>query len=72
MDAFITALIITAFIMMGSTLFVMIWEMIDNKRSVRLEEETYQQVITFLDNEEKTNIETLINMATLSYLNKGE
>ena len=71
MDAFITALIITAFIMMASTLFVMIWEMIDNKRSVRLEEETYQQVITFLDNEEKTNIETLINMATLSYL-KGK
>ena len=64
--------------MMGSALYVLIWDILDNQKQkypkhlVYLEEETYQQVVTFLDNEEKTNIETLINMATLSYLNKGE
>ena len=68
MEQVFTAVTISVFIMMGCALFVLIWEMIDNKRSVILDEEVHQQVITFLNNEDKTSITTLVNEATLNYI----
>ena len=68
MEQVFTAVTISVFMMMGSALFVLIWEMIDNKRSVILDEEVHQQVITFLNNEDKTSITTLVNEATLNYI----
>ena len=68
MEQVFTAVTISVFIMMGCALFVLIWEMIDNKRSVILDEEVHQEVITFLDSEDKTSITTLVNEATLNYI----
>ena len=72
MNTIFTAVTISVFIMMGCTLFVLIWEMIDNKRSVVLEKEIYQQVITFLGKEDKLGVSAIINEATLNYLERGD
>ena len=72
MEQFFIAVTISVFIMMGCTLFVLFWEMIDNKRSVILDKEVHQQVINFLGREDKTNINLLINEATLNHINSKE
>ena len=70
MNTFLTAVAFVIVILMASALYVLIWDILDKKHLVNLEEEVYQQVITFLNNEDKSNITTLINEATLN-LSKG-
>ena len=62
MDALITALTITAFIMMGSTLFVMIWEMLDNKKPINIKEETIDRVKEYLATDDKSKIEEFVDL----------
>ena len=72
MEQVFTAVTISVFMMMGSALFVLIWEMLDKqpKHLVNLEEEVYQEVIIFLGSDDKNNIARLINDAVLNYMRK--
>jgi len=73
MEQVFTAVTISVFMMMGSALFVLIWEMLDNKQPkhlINLEEEVYQEVIIFLGSDDKNNIARLINDAVLNYMRK--
>ena len=72
MEQVFTAVTISVFIMMGSALFVLIWEMLDKqpKHLINLEEEVYQEVIIFLGSDDKNNIARLINDAVLNYMRK--
>ena len=70
MEQVFTAVTISVFMMMGSALFVLIWEMLDKqpKHLINLEEEVYQEVIIFLGSDDKNNIARLINDAVLNYI----
>ena len=73
MEQVLTAVTISVFMMMGSALYVLIWDVLDNKQPkhlINLREDVYQQVITFLGREDKNSITTLVNEATLKYLNE--
>ena len=76
MEQLFTAVTISLFMMMGSALYVLLWDVIDNQKHkhpnhlINLEEEIYQQVIIFLANEDKDNITALVNKAILQYLKK--
>ena len=72
MEQVFTAVTISVFMMMGSALFVLIWEMLDKqpKHLINLEEEVYQEVIIILGSDDKNNIARLINDAVLNYMRK--
>jgi len=72
MDALITALTITAFIMMGSTLFVMIWEMLDNKKPINIKEETIDRVKEYLATDDKSKIEEFVDLSILQLIHIDE
>ena len=70
MNAFITAVIISLFMMMGSALIVLIWEIIDNKDKgkVDLGESLQVKVSDFLDTEDKDEINKYVQDIVISHL----
>ena len=70
MNAFITAVIISLFMMMGSALIVLIWEIIDNKDKgkVDLGESLQVRVSDFLDTEDKDEIKKYVQNIVISHL----
>ena len=71
MEQVFTAVTISAFIMMGCALYVLIWDVLDNKEKkhlINLREDVYQEVIAFLNGEDKNSITILVNEAVLKYI----
>ena len=70
MNAFITAVIISLFMMMGSALIVLIWEIIDNKDKgkVDLGESLHVRISDFLDTEDKDEINKYVQDIVISHL----
>ena len=70
MNAFITAVIISLFMMMGSALIVLIWEIIDNKDKgkVDLGESLHVRISDFLDTEDKDEIKKYVQDIVISHL----
>ena len=70
MNAFITAVIISLFMMMGSALIVFIWEIIDNKDKgkVDLGESLHVRISDFLDTEDKDEIKKYVQDIVISHL----
>ena len=70
MNAFITAVIISLFIMMGCALIVLIWEIIDNKDKgkVDLGESLHVRISDFLDTEDKDEIKKYVQGIVISHL----
>ena len=73
MNAFITAVIISLFMMMGSALIVLIWEIIDNKDKgkVDLGESLQVKVSDFLDTEDKDEIKKYVQDIVISHLEES-
>ena len=70
MNAFITAVIISLFMMMGSALIVLIWEIIDNKGKGKLDlgESLHVRISDFLDSEDKDDIKKYVQDIVISHL----
>ena len=70
MHAFFTAVIISLFMMMGSALIVLIWEIIDNKDKgkVDLGESLHVRISDFLDTEDKDEIKKYLQGIVISHL----
>ena len=70
MNAFITAVIISLFMMMGSALIVLIWEIIDNKGKGKLDlgESLHVRISDFLDTEDKDEIKKYVQDIVTSHL----
>ena len=70
MNAFITAVIISLFMMMGSALIVLIWEIIDNKGKGKLDlgESLHVRISDFLDTEDKDEIKKYVQDIVISHL----
>ena len=73
MNAFITAVIISLFMMMGSALIVLIWEIIDNKDKgkVDLGESLHVRISDFLDTEDKDEIKKYVQDIVISHLEES-
>ena len=70
MNAFITAVIISLFMMMGSALIVLIWEIIDNKDKgkVDLGESLHVRISDFLDTADQDEIKKYVQDIVISHL----
>ena len=57
MEQVFTAVTISVFIMMGSTLFIMIWELIDDDKEWKIDlgEELHRTIVDFIDMDEIKN-----------------
>ena len=74
MGAFLTAVTISIFIMMGSALWILIWDVIDNIKinkklsSVGLDRMLQQQIIEIIGSEDRKDIEEYVEDAVVNYL----
>ena len=74
MGAFLTAITISIFIMMGSALWILIWDVIDNIKinkklsSVGLDRMLQQQIIEIIGSEDRKDIEEYVEDAVVNYL----
>ena len=78
MEQLFTAVVISLFIMMGCTLFVLFWEIIDKQKQkykravgVDLESDLYQKLIKFLDTDDEEIVANYIEKTVINHLLHG-
>ena len=73
MNSFLTAITIVIFMLMGSALYVLIWDILDNeskekKWKVDLGEKLHQMIAEALDTEDKDEIKKYVQDIVISHL----
>ena len=71
MEQFWTAITISAFMMMGCTLYVLIWEAIDNRKKksgIDLGDELHQKIVYHLNTDDKDKVTEFIEQTVIDYL----
>ena len=74
MEQIFTAVTISVFIMMGSTLFIMIWELIDNDKEWKIDlgEELDRTIVDFIDMDDKDAIKSFLEKLVMGHLKDNE
>ena len=74
MEQIFTAVTISVFIMMGSTLFIMIWELIDDDQEWKIDlgEELYRTIVDFIDMDDKDEIKNFLEKLVMGHLKDNE
>ena len=71
MEQFWTAITISAFMMMGCALYVLIWEAIDNKKKksgIDLGDELHQKIVDYLNTDDEEKVTEFIEQTVIDYL----
>ena len=68
MDTFLTALGIVVVMMMGCTLYVLIWEALDKKKGINLEGGLHQKIVDYLNTDDKDKVTEFIEQTVIDYL----
>ena len=70
MDTFLTALGIVVVMMMGSALWVLVWDAIDKKKNsgINLGDEVHQKIIDYLNTNDKDKVTEFIGQTVSDYL----
>jgi len=71
MEQFWTAITISVFMMMGCTLYVLIWEAIDNRKKksgIDLGDELHQKIVDHLNTDDKDKVTEFIEQTVIDYL----
>ena len=74
MEQIFTAVTISVFIMMGSTLFIMIWELIDDDKEWKIDlgEELHRTIGDFIDMDDKDEIKNFLEKLVMGHLKDNE
>ena len=74
MEQIFTAVTISVFIMMGSTLFIMIWELIDDDQEWKIDlgEELHRTIVDFIDMDDKDEIKSFLEKLVMGHLKDNE
>ena len=74
MEQIFTAVTISVFIMMGSTLFIMIWELIDNDKEWKIDlgEELHRTIVDFINMDDKDEIKNFLEKLVMGHLKDNE
>ena len=70
MDTLVTALGIVVVMMMGCTLWVLIWDAIDKKRNsgIDLGDELHQKIVDYLNTDDKDQVTEFTKQTVIDYL----
>ena len=70
MDTLLTALGFVIVMMMGCTLYVLIWETVDkkNKSGINLGDELHQKIVDYLNTDDKEKVTEFIEQTVIDYL----
>ena len=70
MDTFLTALGIVVVMMMGSALWVLVWDAIDKKKNngINLGDEVHQKIVDYLNTDDKDKVTEFIEQTVIDYL----
>ena len=70
MDTLLTALGFVIVMMMGCTLYVLIWETVDkkNKSGINLGDELHQKIVDYLNTDDKDKVTEFIGQTVSDYL----
>jgi len=71
MEQFWTAITISVFMMMGCTLYVLIWEAIDNRKKksgIDLGDELHQKIVDYLNTDDEEKVTEFIEQTVIDYL----
>ena len=71
MDTFLTALGFIILMMMGSVLWVFVWDKIDNqkkKSGIDLGDELHQKIVDYLNTDDKDKVTEFIEQTVIDYL----
>ena len=71
MDTFLTALGFVILMMMGSVLWVFVWDKIDNKKKksgIDLGDELHQKIVDYLNTDDKEKVTEFIEQTVIDYL----
>ena len=71
MDTFLTASGIVILMIMGSVLWVFIWDKIDNKKKksgIDLGDELHQKIVDYLNTDDKDKVTEFIEQTVIDYL----
>ena len=77
MEQVFTAVTISIFMMMGSALYVLIWDILDNdskekKLKIDLGEGLHQRIVDFIGVDDKDEIKDFIDKLVVGYLKDNE
>ena len=77
MKQVLTAVTISIFMMMGSALYVLIWDILDNdskekKWKIDLGERLHQKIVDFIGVDDKDEIKDFIDKLVVGYLKNNE
>jgi len=77
MEQVFTAVTISIFMMMGSALYVLIWDVLDNdskekKWKIDLGERLHQRIVGFIGVDDKDEIKDFIDKLVVGYLKDNE
>ena len=77
MEQVFTAVTISIFLMMGSALYVLIWDILDNdskekKWKIDLGERLHQEIVDFIGVDDKDEIKDFIDKLVVGYLKDNE
>ena len=68
MDTLLTALGIVVVMMMGCALYVLIWEAVDKKKGILLEDGLQQKIIGYLNTNDRDKITEFVEQTVIDYL----
>ena len=70
MDTFLTALGFVVVMMMGSALWVLVWDAIDKKKNsgINLGDEVHQKINDYLNTDDKDKVTEFIEQTVIDYL----
>ena len=70
MDTFLTALGFVVVMMMGSALWVLVWDAIDKKKNsgINLGAEVHQKIVDYLNTDDKDKVTEFIEQTVIDYL----
>ena len=71
MDTFLTASGIVILMIMGSVLWVFVWDKIDNKKKksgIDLGDELHQKIVDYLNTDDKDKVTEFIEQTVIDYL----
>ena len=77
MEQVLTAVTISVFMLMGSALYVLIWDILDNdskekKWKIDLGERLHQKIVDFIGVDDKDEIKDFIDKLVVGYLKNNE
>ena len=68
MATFLTALTYVLFMMMGCALYVLVWEAIDKKSGIKLEDELRQKIVNYLNTDDNDKVTEFVGQTVSDYL----